>query len=49
MVDYDALAAALTAGAADTHRHPRPVQRVAHRARRAAVREARKQAQGHEV
>ncbi|WP_433470026.1 AAA family ATPase [Spirillospora sp. CA-128828] len=49
VVDYDLLAAALTAGAADTHRHPRPVQQVAHRARRAAVREGLRQARSHEV
>lgn len=49
VIDYDALAQALTAGAGDTHRHPRPVQQVAHRARRAAIREGLRQASGHDV
>lgn len=49
VIDYDLLAAALTAGGGDTHRHLRPVQRVAHRARRAAIREGLRQARGHDV
>ncbi|MBC6464268.1 hypothetical protein [Actinomadura alba] len=43
IVDYDRIANALTCGDADSHRHPEPVQRVAHRARTAAIREALKQ------
>lgn len=49
VIDWDALAVALTAGGGDTHRHPRPVQQVAHRARRAAIREGLRQSRGHEV
>lgn len=49
VIDYDALAQALTAGTPDTHRHSRPVQRVAHRARRAAIREGLRQSRGHDV
>lgn len=50
VIDWDLLAAALTAGGTDTHRHPRPVQQVAHRARRAAIKEGLRQSRGgHEV
>lgn len=49
VIDWDLLAAALTAGGVGTHRHPRPVQQVAHRARRAAIREGLRQARGHDV
>jgi hypothetical protein len=42
VIDLDLIARALTCGDGDTHRHPEVVQRVAHRARRAAVREALK-------
>ncbi|TDB88340.1 hypothetical protein E1264_11700 [Actinomadura sp. KC216] len=49
VIDWDALATALTAGPGDSHRHPRPVQQVAHRARRAAIREGLRQSRGHDV
>lgn len=49
VIDYDLLAAALTAGGGDSHRHPRAVQQVAHRARRAAIREGLRQSGAHEV
>lgn len=43
VVDYDRIANALTYGDTDTHRHAQAVAKVAHRARRAAVREALRQ------
>lgn len=49
VIDYDRIAQALTAGTGDTHRHPDAVQRVAHRARTAAIREGLKLSRGADV
>jgi hypothetical protein len=42
VIDLDLIAGVLTAPGGETHRHPRPVRDVSHRARAAAIKEALK-------